>query len=394
MERPAGLERELVLKGAEVERLDALDVDRPHLLAGAFHDGDLEPQPVPLLADAGGTDLGLGISLEGIERTDVLQVLLQLAVHQPAAAQVEQASRGGRHQLRELVVAERFIAGDVDIRQGVLRAGVDAEDDLEHAVGRLLLGFDLHPVVAFALVVVPDPLGRLEEQGFVVALAAEEGEEAVAAQLALLGTDHLELDEGADLDRKRQPHGAARTVDLLDGTVDLGGAVFLADQPVLEAIGVFAGGAAVERLARLQLQRLEQRRGRQGVDRAVEEHGLDARPRPALDLVGDDRGTGHGVGGDVDPDLGLEIAAVVVVLLEPVDALDDLLLVERLGLVLRDFAPQLAGVQAELPRPGGPRRRGPRGAAPGWPRPPPPSRRVASRARSRRRRRSPGRGAG
>ena len=125
MEGPARAERQVVAQRAEVEDLDPLEAEVPHLLAKPLHDRDLQVEIEPPLVDPRQPHLGLAVALQRIKGPDVLEVPLQLAVDQAAAPQVEQAASGGRHQLGQPLVAERLVAGEVDLFEGGLGTGID-----------------------------------------------------------------------------------------------------------------------------------------------------------------------------------------------------------------------------------------------------------------------------
>ena len=104
----------------------------------------------------------------------------------------------------------------------------------------------------------------------------------------------------------------------------------LADEPVLEPLGVLAGVAPAERLAGLEPELLDQVGGREGGHGMVEGDGAHGGARAAVDAVGDDRAAADRVGLDGDADLGVEVAAALIELPELVDALHHPLLGERL----------------------------------------------------------------
>src|SRR5205823_8646072 len=155
-------------------------------------------------------------------------------------------------------------------------------------------------------------------------------------------------DLGADHDRIGELDGVGPLLAVLARRVDPRLAVVLADEPVLEPLGILTGDAPAERLAGLEPELLDQLGRLEGVRGGIEDDGADVGARAAVDAVGDHGAAGDRVGLDGDADPRAEVAAAVVQVPERLDTLYDLVLGERLGLPLGDGPPQVVLLQAQL----------------------------------------------
>src|SRR6185312_7915847 len=237
-----------------------------------------------------------------------------------AAAQAQRGAAVGVHVLDQLRGLELLIALEVDPLERVDAPGLDAEGELELALGSLLLGRDLDVVVPLLLVVALEAPHGLLHEGLVIACFAEKGQEPLAAQRPLLGADDLEDDLRADLDGVGELDGVGPAVEILRGGIDAGLAVVLADEPLLEAVGGLPRVPATEALAQLELELLDQGRRLERLYRVIETDRLQDGAGAAAHLVGDHGPPAQVVGVDRDANPGFEIAVGLEKVLEREDA--------------------------------------------------------------------------
>jgi hypothetical protein len=347
VEGPPLRERQAFAQPGEVQLLDPLETEVDHPLPRTFLDGQGEPQVARAdLFDLRRPDLGPGVTLEGVVAAEVLDVVVEHVLHQAAATPAQQAAPGGRHARGEVFVGDLLIAREVDLLQGVLRARIDPQDEVQDALGGALLGVDPDAVVALLLVVGAEAVDRLEHQRLVVTRLAQEREQPLAAQGFLFRADHLQVDPGADLDGESELDGVGLPIVVRPGAVHPRRPVFLADQPVLQALGVEARELRAIGGIGLKTDLAQEGRGRKRAEIAVE----GERPHGGAGAAVD--GVGHH--GPLAPDRytytrgGLEIAPLLVGVQQVVDALHHPLLGERLGLALGNGPSQRVEPQPQV----------------------------------------------
>ncbi len=342
------LERQRPAQGAGIERLDPTEGQADHPLAWPFLEGDGELQILALLVHPGRPGGRLGEAVEGIVALEAVQVVFEHGADEPAAAGAQEAALGGLEDLAQLVVRDLLVPFEADLAQGVLGAGLDAEGEDELAFGPLLFGLDGDAVMPFLLEVALEAAHGLEDQGLVVPGLAEERQEVPAAEGLLVRPEDDEGDAGADLDGIGELDGAAFLVDLLARRLDPGGTVALAHEPVLEALGVLAGQPAAEGRAGLLPELLDESGRREGSHGVVEGDGAHGGPGAALDVVGDHGPPQDRIGVDRDAGPAAEVAVLLVQILDGVDAAQDPLLGEGLGLLLGNGPAQGVAVEAQV----------------------------------------------
>ncbi len=348
METSPLLERQFFAQRAEVDRRDPLEFHLHHALAGSLLDRDDEPQVLVHALDLSGAHHHLRIAGEGVVAPEVLEVGVEIRLHQPAAPPAQEIGLGRLEDRPQRLLRDLRIPLQDDLPERVDRARGDGDGEHELGVGLLLGGVDPHVVMPLLLEPGLDAALGLQHQGLVEAGLAEKGEETLAAQLLLVGALDDEHDLGTDRDRISELDGVALLLPRLDRRVDPCLAVLPADEPALEPLGALVGDALAERLAGLEPELLDQLCGLEGGHGVVEGDGAHAGARATVDAVGDDGAAAYRVGLDEDADPGVEVAVALVEIPQLVDPLRHLVVGERLRAPLGDDPPQGIARESQL----------------------------------------------
>ncbi len=162
-----------------------------------------------------------------------------------------------------VVVAERFVADDVDLPDLRALALDDVDRDLDPVAGHFLdLGVDLHAVLAARVVLVGQEALDLVQRRLVVGLAARESDVAQRL-LEVLGLDVLVAGDREALDRRPLEHGhdqraaVAADLDVAEEAGCIQRAQRFVDAAAVEAIADVHRQVVVDRAFRDALQALD-----------------------------------------------------------------------------------------------------------------------------------------